>query len=795
MTAPHLNYQHKFVPHYFAINPEHLIFSHIPARSDMQLLQEAISLNNIVPMISPSVPSFALGVEPLSWAETIRIDHDNPTTTVKISAIIPSNVKLSAKLRCVDEDKACEIRSQNTQNQKIFIQATGFGVDIYAAVPNKGLFYLDIYVHSDNEVTTLSSYQIVCMKKPVIYSGFPTVHDLPSTALKFRPLYWNTPLAANHCENSEGKMDLVFECQPGTHFNHFLVLDSKTSSGLVDIDAQHYSTVITRDAIDQSLYKLSVLFPATGWWTVYLCAVKAGDEVSGYTVLLRYTVLASRALEGCCYPHVTSSDINFNLDQPISCSGTEILVVPFSSTLDLKFHSYLSYENVDAPQCLEYTLVNALEGFGERKYVLKVVFPKPGWWYIRVFGITAQQTSTQSYLPLFDLFMHVQGCFKKAIFPRMEQDIMQKYDIQLLHPDYLVDLDGGSEQELLLKFKARKTITFDHYIEPIPNTASSNPSDTLFPRYLTYLMLTGQSSSNNFYELKALYPRPGKWDLVLCAQETSLSDPEIALRLPVNVVVHHQEAVYPLVQSAFSEFGIVFPTDKIPYPRQCNFPEFTFDFESQKSVNFAWTLQDARSNKQIPHSSNIFIHTHNELHKLRLVFPKPGVWVVQVVARSVLSDRVADNTLSLSLHYQPVFNLIVEASTATVSDMSFPRLHESFTTPFGLHIYASDVPLPSRIYQLPAKCTIKFYSPPGVLFWHQCVESSQLQDKKITRMTSNPDTGLHELCADISKRGQWTVYLHAKFENDTSKNWTAVLQHTIIARSAKSISASSLSSE
>ena len=804
MIAPYLNYQHKFMPQYFAVNPEHLIFSHIPVKAEFQLLQESLSLNNICPMITPSVPSLLLGVEPLSWAEVLVIDKETPTTTVKVSVRVPSSLRLSVNLRTSNasgQDSTSKNQYNDLQTQATFIQEKDDNiVDIYASIPGKGMFFLHIYAHKDHDILPCFSYQINCMTRPAPCTGFPTVYELPSVAFQFKPLYWNTPKAANNCKNEEGKMDLVFRCQPGVQFYHCL-LPENSSSQLVDLDSQHFYTTITRDNIDHSLYKLSAVFPAIGWWTVYLCGVKrTGEEVSGYTALFRYPIFVKNELQRCTYPHVHSPEVHFQLHEPISCSGKDILVVPFFSALNLNMYSALCFEDIDGTQHQEYTLTRMLEGLnehGEKKYALQAVFPQPGKWYIRVYASSAKDLQTEGYLSLFDLFVDVEHCVKNVVFPIIEQDVMRKCGIHLLHPDSLITLHDESRQSPLLRFIASNKAKFEHYIEPTSHSPEVDTSEPFFHRQFTYLSCVQQMATENSYELRALFPKTGNWNIVLAAAETSLSNPEVALRVTVNGALFHagmEPRIFPVVHPALTEFGISFSEENIPYPKHCHLPEFDFLFQSMKSVNFAWTLQDIEKNIQMPHSSNVFLETSNKvqegktLQKLRVVFPKPGIWLIEVVARNVLTDIVSDNTLSLSLHYQPVFNLIVKASVATLRHMSFPRIYESFHTPFGLHIESSDLLLPSRVNQLPMTCTIKFYSPPGVQFWHHCTESSQFQDRKITRMTSNADTGVHELCADIRKRGQWTLYLHAKLKDDTSKTWTAVLQHTIVAKSLKSSS-------
>ena len=103
LVAPYLNYQHKFVPEFFAVSPEHLIFSHLPVNPEWQLLNEAISLKDHSGMISPSIPSLSLGIQPLVWAEVINIHQESPTTTLKIPVKVPPVLQLSIELTQMNE--------------------------------------------------------------------------------------------------------------------------------------------------------------------------------------------------------------------------------------------------------------------------------------------------------------------------------------------------------------------------------------------------------------------------------------------------------------------------------------------------------------------------------------------------------------------------------------------------------------------------------------------------------------------------------------------------------------------
>ena len=793
MTAPYLHFHQKFTRYYFAVRPDNLILSHIPVEPEWQLLENIATLHNLSPMISPSHSSFCLGIQPLSWAETMSTDPENKSTTFKVSLEAESNIHITAELR-----KLGTVHCHKDQATYIERKCSNV-VDVYATAPGKGQYFLDIHAHCNGESSMCLSYMVNCATNQTTYTGFPRVYRLPSVAFGFKLLYWNTPQEANVCENNLGKMDLIFQCLPALQFHHCL-LSGKDASGLhPEIGSHYYCTTITTDLNDHSLHKLSVIFPDKGWWTVYLSAARKSEdvEVSGYTTILNYRVFAKKSLSRCCYPHVQSSDVRFELSEPISCNGTDVLTVPFFSKKKLCLYSCLCYENLEGIKVPEYTLSQLLEDAttpNEYKYSVYAVFPKPGRWYVRVFAHALGQQTRTEYLSLFDMCFDVNDCMENAVFPLMKQEVTEKCNISLLPNKYLVTFCDKQDM-FSFQFQAPKNINFDHYIEPRDDNIVYS-GDSAIHRYCTYLHVHHENDTQNIYELQAVFPTRGKWSVVICAGESLLSKPEEAIQIPLNISSTLESQVFPAIHPPLREFGVRFSKDTPLYTWRPESPEFEFEFLSPKAIEYAWTLKDVQTQRQFQHSTNVYLETKGTgdilMQRVRVVFPKPGMWLVQVVARTILTNIVADNSLSLSLHYQPVFDLIIEASNASLSQMAFPRVYEPFHSKFGLDIVSTDVPIPSYFRQLPATCTIKFYSPTGVVFWHMCKEFSQIKEKKITRMTSNPDTGLHELYADISRRGQWTVYLYAKFANDTSNNWIAVLQHSITAKPTRTTSTSSL---
>ena len=810
MIAPHLQFHPKFRPHFFAVRPDHLILTHWPTEPEWQLLQERISLDGIRPLISPPLTSFHLGIEPLTWAEVIHIEPGSGTTTIKISFRAPPNLRLSANLS--RNDSSCHGESSSQERDQCSLQTTYIErkeleeVDVFAAVPDTGVYSLGIYAHHNTDSNMCISYVVNCTSKTITSTGFPTVHERPSAAFQFNLLYWNTPQAADVCENHQGKMDIVFQCLPSVQFHHCLIpgcVDGQQVN--LDLDARYYCTTITHDPINRSLHKLSAIFPTRGWWTVYLCAAKTSSdvEVSGYTVLMSHPVQVKKELRRGSYPHIESSHIRCDYSEPLLCSGTDILVVPFYSTKHLHLYSCLCYDNLDAKPERHFTLTESLEGvtpLNENKYVLKVIFPKSGKWYVRVFARDKTQPSDADYLSLFNMFIEVDGCMENAAFPIVNQEIIDKCNIQF--PSNWLTIIKDEGENFSFSFQAPKNVKIDLFIEPAADVEENGESsnESIFYKCCTFLHVDKVDGDCRAYKVNAVFPRKGEWNVVIRASETFLSTPELAIQIPATIVNTPESRVFPRIHPAIYEFGIKFCEENPLYERSTDSPVFSFDFLSPKYIHFGWSLQNIQTQSIAKFSTNVFLECKdNEEHedvnqKLQVVFPKPGVWLVQVSAKTVLTGIVPDCTLSLSLHYQPVFDLVVHASNASLRHMAFPTLYESFYSKFGLRIKSTDLPLPARVNELPAMFTVKFYSPPDVVFWHQAREFSRLEDQQVTRMTSDPDTGLRQLCININQSGQWSIHLYAKYLNDSSNNWTAVLQHTVTARSGKR-SSSTLSAQ
>ena len=796
MLAPHLEFNPSYTLEYFAPRPEVLIFTHWPADPQWQLLAAPISLDELQPMIAPRVTCFSLGIQPHTWTEVVEIASDSDSTTVMIQLAAPSTLQLSAHLSPTNTDSDSEsnaLTQPRTQQQSTYLHRKDGGiVDVYTAVPSQGEYTLEIHAQSNQRSQVCLSYQIHCATKPTKQTGFPTVFGRASAAFSFKLLYWNTPQMAQICENEQGKLDIVFRAEPNLQFYHCLIPGNATGLQVnLELDAQYFCTSITHDPNDPSLHKLSAVFPNRGWWTVYLCATRtrSDTETSGYTTLLSHPFFVKKGLRKCSYPHSHSNDVRFEQSEPITCRGTEILVIPFYSTKKLNLYSFISYNDIDAERETVYTqtqIVDGLTPMNEFCYTLKVIFPKPGKWYVQVLACESTQPSDVGYLSLFNIFTEVDECLRNVVFPIAINKVIEKYDIQFPKNDPIRYSDDG--EPFCFTFQAPNKVNFIHRLQPMTEASHTDPIEAHFDEHCTFLNISDNDSNCSTYTLKVVFPREGKWNILICAGEKMLSEPLLAIQIAVDISRPLSSHVFPKIHPAFYDFDIQIADENLLYQKDTGKPEFIFEVLSPENIHFGWALENIQTQEQEKFSTKVFMHcmdreNSKQKQSLHLIFPKPGCWLLRVSAKSVLSGIVQDAALSISLNYQPVFDILIQASNASLRHMAFPILYEAFHSKFGLSIDLTHLPLRAQVRELPTTCTIKFHSPPNIQFWHEGRESSQYMDQHITRMMSNPDTGLYNLLIEITQPGRWVVNLHAKDASDSSTSWTTVLRHTILAKS------------
>ena len=209
---------------------------------------------------------------------------------------------------------------------------------------------------------------------------------------------------------------------------------------------------------------------------------------------------------------------------------------------------------MDAKPERHFTLTESLEGvtpLNENKYVLKVIFPKSGKWYVRVFARDKTQPSDADYLSLFNMFIEVDGCMENAVFPIVNQEIIDKCNIQF-PSNYWLTIIKDEGENFSFSFQAPKNVKIDHFIEPAADVEENGESsnESIFYKCCTFLHVDKVDGDCRAYKVNAVFPRKGEWNVVIRASETFLSTPELAIQIPATIVNTPESRVFPRIHPA-----------------------------------------------------------------------------------------------------------------------------------------------------------------------------------------------------------------------------------------------------
>ena len=797
VTSGNTEFTPEFTRHYFAVPPERLVLTHWPSDESRQLLESPISLQQMQPLIPAHAQVFAVGVQPENWSECIH-SFDSPVVRVELKA--EPDMKFTAKLtECNAVLKGAQKPDLSVPgiDRATYLQRSKKNVAVNATFPHSGHFSLNIYMKEpvsegqhDPRYQLCLSYQVRCEFSHQSQVGYPLVFDAASSAFGFQLLYWNLPQKSYIRENEAGKLEVVFRANPDVHFYHCLlpgkVKDADSSA------ADQYHTMIARDSEDPSLFALQIVLPEVGWWTVSLCAAKA-DVVDvdltgtvGYTAVLNYHVLAKKALQKHSYPLPLSHDVTFESCTPICASGREPLSLPFTSPRALEFDCYMTHTHPDGERvdlCTKVINLGSSDcvGTSNHRYALKVIFPKPGKWYVHVYAKDESSETMTSYFGLFNLCLETDSGMVNTIFPYLNTALAKELSIDLNTSDALVFPDDGAPFQM--QFLAPTDFDAQHDIELLSTTQNSTSAE----QHCTALQCTPSSNASSCkYTLTAVFPFAGRWSVRLFASSVSGADqrPGLVIRADVEVSNPTPDVAYLKLHPAFNQLSLSVPHNYLQYKVVCDSPEFQLPFNAPDDLHFAWTMKHLPSGEEL--CQQAFVHysmsTEKNLcdHRLDLVLSRPGEWQLCLFAKPINTQEGVQTEADETQNYSSILDFQIQTKEV-ITDRAFPQIFQPFSC-FGMRMEnPSALPLPSIVNQIPISVTIPFYSPPQLKFWH-CTEVAEVPDNVYnTRMISNLGTGMHELAVEISEQGHWTVTLYAQHISSSSQNWVAVLQHSIFA--------------
>ena len=813
--SPNAKYQKNFTCHFFAIPPQRMILTHWPPKTKQQLLKEPLTLSKFRSLIPLSPKAAEYGINPDIWSECLEIPIETCDPVISVDLTCNTDVKLIAKLSNIQQEVSDSTNTHSIANQNLVYinrkvsdtnQETSI-VNIRAAIPHIGWHTLNIYACKSSRNVSTSNYEVVLSYQlqcstgigSQYHIGYPILYDMAAAAFDFRLLHWNKPMPDYRCETSSGKLDVAFHTKPDIQLYHYIVEGEAENPGNASNTYHHNTLIAQNECGDPHLYALRIVFPSQGWWTVYLCATKAVDSdtqqpiVSGYTTVFKYCVRVKNGSPKQSFPHITAPYIKLVYPEAISTSGSEILSVPFYSLNVLEFYCYLTYETQTSELMENFATVavnnsTSLPRESQRKqhYILSVIFPKPGKWFVHVYGRDSTTTTTQKYTGLFTLSVDVEGALRDKLFPTINSPIATELNISCYETGCITFCNDGSP--FTYKFKApRKSIHL------IPNIAlNGDDNDILDKKFLQRCTLLSPSaiddSELSMYTMNAVFPSAGTWSVQLFgAHSESRSDSyNLVMHIQLQVTEPTPDMCYPTIYPAFYDLGLSIPSELLLYSQVSEGSELKFPFHSPEAVVFDTRLSQGNEvfiNQAIVHYGRDATGNTVQNSNLHIVFPKAGQWTIHLYAGSC---NVVQNN-----NYQPddsniekmaVFELKIKALSC--NDMhAFPQIFDPFYSKFSLKLDEEKYPLISRIKSIPSTITISFYSLPSIQFWHHAT-TPESETPGVTRMYSDPQTGLHELSVEVAEQGQVVVILSAQMSNsldDQKQKWITVLKHTIRA--------------
>lgn len=726
--------------------------------------------------------AFELRLVPLCLSETIHVPQESQYPVVAVDFRVPSDIVVSANLTSLQS------RGGGT-DRYVFVTQKDNLCTVQAIVPNKGKYRLFVYskkmsdeteANGRNKLKLCLSYTIVSHNDYTIHYGFPIVHEAASSHYSLSLLHWNTPAHSCVCLNKSGSLTMVFTAESNLEFSHCIVAGNGSDPNKCDVeDICMYNTMLISDKFDtnHSYYQLQAVFPREGWWTVHI-SIRIPGLGKRELSLVSYSIYINKAQPMKNYLKALAPHIQFASSEPILFTGDDIVNVKFVSSKYMNFRHFLMYDTSGGEPANGFSKV-VFDGGVKNKdcyyYTLKIIFPKPGKWFVYVLAREFNRPNDESFEDILHLSVSVNNAQKNASFVNYNESVIEQFGVDFFEDGVVKFADNG--QPFDFKFKAIPQTTFIHSM--LSGTDKSNVYD--HQTFLSCKPFRSASISTALcYSLHAVFPESGNWTLqVFGAKQNSINYSQI-FSIDLSVAQPQPQLCYPKFNPAFYQLNMSVETDRALMNATYESSEYELYFNAPKMVIFSWSMEFLPTGERSV--SNAFMHYDSKdenSYSFQVIFPKPGEWLVRLFSKQT-KEKSANET-----KYQSVIEFHFNCS-AFNSDASFPQIYEPFRSNFNFHFDKKDLPLVSKVQHVPARVTIPFYNPLNVQLWYDIdvkredAMSDNFSYEDQCRILSDPCTGLHKIMIQLNTQGEWEFTLYARKANDVSKSWTAVLKHNML---------------
>lgn len=827
-------FKRAYSRHYFATPPTQLILTHLPEKEEWQLLEIPVTQDELKPIVECPAYTFGMGITPGTWSRSIQLSEKDAATSIDLTA--KSSVKITAKLTPLGNDSE---KSQDIINfdNLVTIQRDGDEVKIRVVLPWKGSFIFAISASQEKKRAfpqhrVCLSYRIQSSANPVGEIGFPKVYEMAAAAFGFKLVCWSQAVNNYICESSSGDLNIAFTAAKNMSFSHYLIAGKTRNTRPKDEGTIYrYNSMIVADARsssgnDKALYMLKLIFPSEGWWTICLSGMKANPKVdvqSGFTTLMSYQVYARKSQPKPTYPSVSSSQVSFCHFDPIIATS-EPLDVEFLTASPMDFHSFISFRHANAEPFDSFVqILDPKKTVSSRhQYQLKATFPKPGKWYVHVFGKEKDGPGDKPQRILFRLLVDVEKPMAGSIIAQVNSEFTKRVQLTVADEGYTSFCDNGVPFSIDFTCD-QQGVTFQHQVRPVecdPQAAPEGSKMLSLVDHCSYLAYPDKNEAgaledsgkdpqsensdqdvvnpvksaqnlsqdvrpantlSDAYRLHASFPWAGKWIVELFAKHADEESFILAFHINLDVTKPSKGVCYPKIYPGFHELGFSIPEQVTAYNPYCGTSEFELPFNAPDSLQFVWgTKLDGRDSVKLRKQG--FVHqfgNRSPSHHFQLSFSKSGIWTAQLFAKPKPALTEEEDDKSISNTFVPVLEVSLHVQTVD-RDASFPLIYDAFTR-FGLSIAKTHLPFISRVTCIPAKVVIPFFSPPDVKFWHKVdrTHGSGEELNMLTRLVSDPNTGLYELRLKATEAGTYRISLWAQPLESTDQEWLPVLCHTV----------------
>ena len=377
-----------------------------------------------------------------------------------------------------------------------------------AVLPQPGKWEICVIANkaSDTSPTEVMVFQLFAdIERGLKNTVFPYLFTAPAADMGVR-LVDSKPVTY---PSDGGIFTFSFEAPDGVEFQHGIQLapdpyvPSNTSSSLLD-----YYTYLQFPSNVCNVHTIHSIFPSPGVWSVIIYARKGSSGVFHQVICLSNLEISTITQTALCYPKLNPSFRGILIAS--NCLPCPSVIeqpefrFPFSAPGSLYFSCSMNMESSE-----EYTLDHAfVHNTEDGKYLLHVVFPKPGVWLIYVNTVRGSMGKEESKL-LFQLKLKAVAYSPDVAFPQVFEPFYTSFKMSIKDAQLpLLRRVKKLPSTLVIPFYCPSDVLLWHLAQV--NEAIHEAATQIPP-----------SMEPGKHELVVDFNKSGKWVITLYAQHSS----------------------------------------------------------------------------------------------------------------------------------------------------------------------------------------------------------------------------------------------------------------------------------